>query len=82
LHFGRDDQGDLVLDGENIVERPVVALGPEVRSGLRVDELRSDPDPVAAPPNAPFEQIAHAKLLADLAEVNRATLVGEAGIAR
>jgi hypothetical protein len=49
---------------------------------MRVDELRSDPDPVAAPPNAPFEQIAHAELLADVAQIDRATLVGESGIAR
>jgi len=38
---------DLVLHCEDIVERPVVALGPDVPSCLGFDELAGDADPVA-----------------------------------
>ena len=35
-----DAQRDLVLQREDVVEPPVVALGPEVRAGLGLDQLR------------------------------------------
>jgi hypothetical protein len=72
--------GNLVLDGEDIVERPVVALRPEVSAALRLDELPGDPDPVAALPHATLEDVADPKLAADLADVHVAALVGEARV--
>src|SRR5208282_5131870 len=81
LHLGRQDQGDFVLDGEDIVDAAVVAFRPEVRAVGRVDQLRRDPDAGAGLANAALQNISHAKLLRDLAEVNRTPLVDEAGIA-
>jgi hypothetical protein len=49
LHFGRDDAGrqfagdrlrDLVLDGKHVGQVAVVALGPQMMAGFRVDQLR------------------------------------------
>jgi hypothetical protein len=37
---------DLVLQGENIGEIAIIALGPDVLSGLRLDQLRSHPDAI------------------------------------
>ena len=37
-----DARGDLVLDGEDVAEVAVVALGPDMGAGGRVDQLRRD----------------------------------------
>ena len=61
-----DDAGrDLVLDGEDVVERPVVALGPEVGAGGGIDQLRGHPDAVAGLADAALEHVADAELAAD-----------------
>ena len=73
--------GDLILDGEDVVERPVVALRPEVSAALRLDELPGDPNPVAALPHATLEDVTDPELPADLADVNVAALVREARVA-
>src|SRR5258708_4443423 len=52
LHLGCQDQSDLVLDSKNIVYGAIVTLGPEMRAVLCVDQLRRDPDAVAALANA------------------------------
>ena len=49
--------GDFVLDGEDVVKRPIVAFRPEVIAGLRLDELPGDPNAVAAPSHAAFEDV-------------------------
>ena len=41
--------GDLVLQFEDVVERAVEAVGPEVRAGGGVDQLAGDAHPAAAP---------------------------------
>src|SRR3546814_17731474 len=40
LHRGHDVLGDVVLDGEDVLQLAVVLLGPEVLAGLGVDELK------------------------------------------
>ena len=35
---GNDYVGDLIFDGKNVVEVPVVMLGPKALTGRRVDE--------------------------------------------
>jgi hypothetical protein len=39
--------GDLVLDTKYVGEVTVVALGPKVVTGLGLDELRGNADPIA-----------------------------------
>jgi hypothetical protein len=48
LDRANDRQSDLVLQREYIVERTVIALGPKMRAGLRLDELCGDADTVAS----------------------------------
>ena len=76
-----DTAGDLVLHGEDIAELPVVAFGPVMGAGDRVDELRADAQPVAAAAHAAFEHVADAKLARDLAHIDSAVLVDEGGVA-
>jgi hypothetical protein len=51
-------------------------------AGLRLDQLAGDADAAGRFAHTPFEQIAHAQLAADLTDVGRPSLVGEARIAR
>ena len=80
-----DDAGDarrhLVLKLEDIFERAVEAVGPEMRAGRRVDQLRGDAHPTAGLAHRAFEHIAHAELAPDLLHIDRLALVGEARIA-
>ena len=73
---------DLVLNREDVVERPVVALRPEVSARLCFDQLSGDPDAVAALPHAAFKDVAHSQLAPDLADIDVSALVGEARVAR
>ena len=73
---------DVVLDLEDIGQIAVVAVGPQVTAGCRVDELRGDPHALAGAADGAFEHRPHAKLAADGADVDRASLVSEARIAR
>ncbi len=43
-----DAGGDFVLQVENVIQAPVVAISPDVVSGGRVNQLGADPDPVSA----------------------------------
>ena len=80
-----DDAGnarrDLVLKVEDIFERAIEAVGPEMRAGERVDQLRGDPHPIASLAHRAFEHIAHPKLTADLLYVDGLALVRETRIA-
>jgi hypothetical protein len=77
-----DDAGrDLVLDGEDVVEAPVVALGPEVVAGRRLDELGRHPDPVGRLADAAPEDVPDPELAADGPGVYRLPLVGERRVA-
>ena len=53
-----------------------------MHAGLRLDKLRGDAHTLAGLAHAPLQHIAHAKLAADLLHIDRASLVGEARIAR
>ena len=56
-----DAAGDLVLHREHVGEHPVVALGPQIAAGVRVDQLRRDPDPLAGLADAALQDVAHAR---------------------
>ncbi len=80
-----DDAGDTgrhpILQVEYVFHRTVEAVGPEMRAGLRLDQLGGDPHPIAALPHAAFEHIAHAEVAADLLHIDRLTLVGKGRVA-
>ena len=60
---------DLVLDGEDVVHRPVVALGPELIPVRNVDQLRGDPYAIPDRSDAPLEHSRHVQLAPDALEV-------------
>ena len=59
----------------------VVAFGPVMAAGRRVDELRADAQLLAGPAHAAFEHVADAKLARDLLHIDRAALVDERRVA-
>ena len=65
-----DGARDLVLDGEDVLELPVVGLGPELVAVLDVHELGRDADAVPDLAHAALEHGRHAELLADLPDVH------------
>src|SRR5512140_324954 len=66
---GADDvAGDLLLDGEDVAELPVIGFGPEVEAAGGLDELDRDPEPVLGLPDAALENVVDAEGVADLAE--------------
>src|SRR5262249_14005187 len=64
-----DDVGDLVLDGEDIIELPVVSLSPDPAAGGGVDQLRCDTHAVSGPAYAALDDVCHAELASDLLDV-------------
>src|SRR3979490_383405 len=54
---GNDAGCFFVLDGENIIELPVVVLRPEMATRLAVDQLHGDPDAVADLAHTAFDDI-------------------------
>ena len=75
LQGSRDSLGDVALDGEDVLQLPVVGLGPQVFVGRSVHELADDADLVARPPHAPLQDRGHAQLGRDLADRLLRTLV-------
>ena len=66
---GGDLRGDLVLDGEEAVRGAVVAFGPDVGVGARVDQLRGDAHLAAFAGDAAFQDVGDAQVAADVAHV-------------
>ncbi len=65
-----DALGDPILKLEDVVERTLVALGPEMAAGRCIDELSGDAHAVRRLAHAAFEHIAHAQVAADLRHVD------------
>ena len=79
---GRSDgRGDLVLDGEDVLELAIVAFCPDMRLGLAVDELNSDPDPIARLADASFGDVVDPELARDLLGLDGLALVDEHRVA-
>ena len=74
--------GNFVLDGEDVIKRPIVALCPEVITGLRLDELPGDPYAVAVFSDAALKYITYTELASNLAHIHVAPFVAEARVAR
>src|SRR6516165_2236931 len=66
LDRGDHTRGDVVLHREDVSQIPVVTLGPEMGPGGCIDKLAADAHPLPRPAHAAFENIADAKLAADL----------------
>jgi hypothetical protein len=79
-----DDAGDarchLVLKVEDIFERAVEAVGPEMSAIDCIDKLRGDAHPTACFAHRAFEDIADAKLASDPLHVDGLALIGEGRI--
>ena len=64
-----DRLGDLVLDGEDVGQVAVIAVGPEMRSVCAVDELRVDAHPLARLADASFQHVRDVEPPAHLLDV-------------
>jgi catechol 2,3-dioxygenase-like lactoylglutathione lyase family enzyme len=72
LDGGGDARGDVVLQVEEVSEGTVEARGPELRAGVRLDELRADTDLGRRPAHASLEDVADAELLRRVLHVDLA----------
>ena len=81
LDRGDDRLRDLVLHGEHIRKAAVVALGPDVAAGRDIVELGGDPHMVAFLADRALDDVADAKLLADLLQMHGFAAVDEGGVA-
>ena len=77
----RQARDDFVLHVEEICERLVEPLGPEMIARFGVDDLNIDPHAVSTALHAALEGIADVQLTADRLHVERLALVGEGGVA-
>jgi hypothetical protein len=77
----RETAADLFLGLGEALPVGLEPLGPEVPSGLGVDQLHVDPRLAARSPHAAFEHIPDTELAADLPHIDRPALVGEGGAA-
>ena len=80
---GADDTlGEPVLQVEDVLHLGVEAVGPDVSTGLCLDQLADDANVRADSTDAALEHVAHAEFAPDLLHVHGPALVGEAGTAR
>ena len=70
---------DVVLNGENVVERAIVALRPHLGAGGAVDQPGGDPDPVAGAADATLQHVADLQAGAGLDRVTGGLPRGEGG---
>src|SRR5215472_4922990 len=85
LQCGLDDPGDadrhLVLKFENIFQRAVKTIGPQMSTGVGLYQLRGDAHAVPALAHRAFEDVADPELAPYLLHIDSSSLVSEAGIA-
>src|SRR5215471_7549906 len=77
-----DARSHLVLQIEDILQRAIETVGPEMRPGGGVDELAGDTHLVCRLAHAPLEYVADAHPSADLPYIAGPPLVGKTRIAR
>jgi hypothetical protein len=78
---GGDSLRDFVLHREQVVDRPIIALGPDLAAGGGFDELGGHANLVAHRLDAALHNIFHVEVTTDLADVDRLALVELGGIA-
>jgi len=79
-HPGDADR-DLILKVEDVLQRAVKAVGPQMRAAQCIDQLRGNSHPASRFAHRAFEHIADAEFAADLFHIDRLTLVRKARIA-
>src|SRR5215472_9634954 len=82
LYRADDAAHDFILHGEGVGEIPVIAFGPYMGAGRRLDELSCYPHAVACLAHTPLKNVAHPQLAPDLFDVDGPALVGETRVAR
>ena len=73
--------GYLVLDIEDVLDRAIEVVGPQMFTGNPTHQLRIDAQVAPRLADAPLEHIAGAKVASYLADIDRPAFVGEGGIA-
>src|SRR5437868_653066 len=68
---------DLILDRENIFERSIETLRPEVVTAVGFDQLGGYANTVAGFPDAAFEHVAHTKFSSYLTYIGRFSFIGK-----
>src|SRR6516164_6100584 len=81
LDSGGDARSDIVLHREYIGQVAVISLSPEMGAGGNIDKLAADAHPLPGSAHATLEDIADAKVAANLLEIDGFSFVGECGIA-
>src|ERR1700732_581817 len=76
-----DTRCDLVLQVENVFERTVEPIGPEMCAIEGFDQLRGDPHTIAGFAHRALENVTDPQLPTNLLYVDRLALVGETRIA-
>src|SRR5438093_11798304 len=62
---------DLALDDKDIAELSIIRLGPELRTGLHVNQANIDPHLIGRFLHATLNNVSYAKLLRDLRQLSR-----------
>src|SRR4029077_9589401 len=73
---------DLVLDGEDVGEFPVITVRPDVRARRGVDQLGGDAYPIVDLAYTALDHVAHPQLATHLGDAYRTALVDEGRVAR
>src|SRR5215472_9780301 len=81
LEDAGDARSDLVLKVEDIFQRPIEMIRPQMRPGTRVDQLTGNADPITAPAHRPFEQVTDTQFLADPLHIDVLALIRKSRIA-
>src|SRR5262245_24638986 len=78
---GGDPRSDVVLHHEDIGQVAVVSLSPQMGAGGDIDKLAADAHALPGSAHIAFENIADAKVAANLLEIDGFSFVSECGIA-
>src|SRR5262245_1930743 len=72
-----DAIGDVILPAEDVGDRAIVPVGPDVNTLGGIDQLRGDPYAAAGLAYAAFENVPRSQLAAEFPDVDRLTFAGK-----
>jgi hypothetical protein len=75
-----DTIGDIILPREDIGNRAIVPVGPDVNALGRIDQLGGDSDVATRLPHAALEHVTCAQIGRQLPDVDRFAFEGKAGV--
>ena len=73
----QDLHGDLILQGEEVLQFPIIPLSPEMMPLYGIDELGRYPNTISSPLNAAFQDVSYPQFLSHLLYFDRLPLVSE-----